>query len=83
MLCKDCHHSNIDKGVCSKRHIRIAKTSVACDNFTDDEQFVADTHTCQTCKFHYIPDKSYPNIHLYYDYKGEFFLCKCKIVNYI
>lgn len=77
MLCKDCFHSS-NKGVCTKHKMRINKNSVACNSFiAADEQLVKDTRTCSTCKHHFIPEKDYPNIHYYYDYKGDYFLCKC------
>ena len=82
MLCKDCFHSSNIKGVCTKHKMRINKNSVACDSFiAADEQLVKDTRTCRTCKHHFIPGKDYPNIHYYYDYKGDYFLCKCNLDN--
>lgn len=83
MLCKECisFHSSNNQGVCTKRHIRVNDKSTACTYFSTADIVEKDTRTCRTCKHHFIPEKDYPNLHFYYDYKGDYFLCKCNLDN--
>lgn len=81
-MCKSCYFHSSSKGVCTKKHIRVNDKSKPCAEYIAADEFVEkDTRTCRTCKHHFIPEKDYKNIHYYYNYKGEYFLCKCPFYN--
>lgn len=77
MACKDCAYFK-DNGICTLKHIRTKKNTENCSTFKQIEQ-IKDTRSCATCKYAYFPDKTYKNYSLYINYKGEFFMCKCKL----
>lgn len=77
MSCKDCTYFK-DSGICTLKHIRTKKNTENCSFFKQIEQ-EKDTRSCATCKYHYFPDETYKNYSLYINYKGEFFMCKCKL----
>lgn len=83
MNCIDCLYYKVN--ICRLKHCKVNNKSIACLKFTQQQNTITKdkkNDCCKNCKFSYYPDKSYRNYYSYINYRGEYFLCKCKHEKY-